>query len=56
MKRDRISKQYAHQKITSQMNLEEKKNLADYVIDNNGSIKQTNQQLIEIIKQIKKKG
>lgn len=54
MVRDNIDEEYAHQKICSQMNLEEKKMLADYVIDNNGSIENTKQQLIDILKQITK--
>ncbi|MBZ4683882.1 MAG: dephospho-CoA kinase [Fusobacteriaceae bacterium] len=37
MKRDNISREYAIKKIESQMNIEEKKKLADFIIDNSGS-------------------
>ncbi len=37
MKRDKISKKEALNKISLQMDIEQKKNLADFVIDNSGS-------------------
>lgn len=52
MKRDHISLEYATQKISSQMSLEDKKKLSDYVIDNSESIDQTFTQYLSILKEI----
>ena len=40
MKRDKIDESYALAKINSQMLLEEKRQRADYVLDNNDSMKE----------------
>lgn len=53
MKRDKIDLDYAIRKINMQMPIDEKAYLADYVINNEGSIHQTNKQLEEIIRRIK---
>ena len=55
MERDHIDRDYALVKIGSQMDLNEKKALADYVIDSSGSFEQTQQQVKKLIKQIKEK-
>ncbi|WLR53287.1 dephospho-CoA kinase [Bacillus tianshenii] len=51
MERNKLSEQDAKARIASQMPLEEKKSLADEVIDNNGTVEETKEQLIEILKQ-----
>lgn len=45
MARNHLSEQEAHDRITSQMSLEEKKSRADIVIDNNGTLSETYQQV-----------
>ncbi|WBL14076.1 dephospho-CoA kinase [Sutcliffiella sp. NC1] len=52
MERNILSKDEALARIHSQMPLKEKKNLANFVIDNNGSLDETTTQLQEILKQI----
>lgn len=52
MKRDHISLEYANRKISSQMSLEEKRKLSDYVIDNSESIEHTYSQYLSILKEI----
>lgn len=52
MERNTLSKDEALARIHSQMPLKEKKNLADFVIDNNGSLNETTTQLQEIIQKI----
>lgn len=52
MERDHISQEYAVKKITSQMSLEEKKRLSDYVIDNSDSLENTKQQYHSILREI----
>ena len=44
MLRDQIPGEYAKLKIAAQMSLEEKRKLADYTIDNSGSVKETKKQ------------
>jgi len=39
-------------RISAQMDIEEKKKLADYVIDNSGSIEETKRQVKEILERI----
>ncbi|WP_394233185.1 dephospho-CoA kinase [Niallia oryzisoli] len=58
MKRNQYSKEEALARIQSQMSLREKKELADAVIDNNGSLEQTERQLYNILKEwgFKKEG
>lgn len=55
MARDGISKSYALKKINAQMPLKEKKKLADYAIDNQGSILDTKKQFLDILKQLKER-
>lgn len=53
MKRDNISYEYAVKKIESQKSLEEKKNLADFVINSSNSFDYVEQSVIELIKILK---
>ncbi|MBM7620548.1 dephospho-CoA kinase [Bacillus tianshenii] len=50
MKRNSLSKEDAMARITSQMPLREKVDLADEVIQNNGSLEETKEQLHDILK------
>lgn len=50
IKRDRISKGYALEKINSQMSVEDKKIMADVIIDNSGSLEETFKQVEENLK------
>ena len=52
IKRDRISKGYALEKINSQMSVEDKKIMADVVIDNSGSLEETFKQVEENLKRL----
>ncbi len=54
MERDLIDREYAITKISSQMDLERKKLLADYIIDTKGSFDDTKKQVEKIIKEIKR--
>ncbi len=49
MKRNELTEQEAKARIQSQMSIEEKKKLADAVIDNRGSLEETKQQLLSIL-------
>lgn len=51
-RRDGISKDYALEKINSQMSLEEKKKLADLVIDNSRDLEDTFRQVEENLKRL----
>lgn len=53
MNRDQISKEYAEAKIKSQMSLEEKKILSDYVIESEEDFQDTKKNIINVIEQIK---
>ena len=55
MKRDSIDVNYALAKINSQMDLEKKKELSDYVLDSSSTINQTKENTIEMIKKLKEK-
>ncbi len=50
MTRDNVNEEYALKKISSQMPIDEKCQLADEVIDNSNSILDTKKQLVEILK------
>ncbi|WP_010651124.1 dephospho-CoA kinase [Oceanobacillus massiliensis] len=50
MERDNYTEKEAWQRIRSQMPIEEKVRMADAVIDNNGSIKESRSQLEELLK------
>jgi len=52
MKRDNISQEYAHKKITSQLDIEEKRKRADYVIDNRGDIENTYHPLKTLLRRL----
>lgn len=51
MKRDQISQETAQQKIDSQWPIEEKKQKADIVFDNQGTIEETQEQVVSWLKQ-----
>lgn len=52
IKRDRISRGYALEKINSQMSVEDKKIMADVIIDNSGSLEKTYKQVEENLKRL----
>ncbi|QQT90723.1 dephospho-CoA kinase [Peptoniphilus harei] len=52
IKRDRISKGYALEKINSQMSVEDKKIMADVIIDNSGNLEDTYKQVEENLKRL----
>ena len=52
IKRDRISRGYALEKINSQMSVEDKKVMADVIIDNSGSLEETFKQVEENLKRL----
>ena len=51
-KRDGISKDYAMEKINSQLSVEEKKKLADVIIDNSSTLSETFRQVEENLKRL----
>ena len=53
MERDLIDEDYALKKIHSQMDLYQKKELADYVIDSRGSFLETKEQILKLINELK---
>ena len=53
MERDHIDYSYAKAKIASQMDLDQKRDLADYVIDSKGSFQETYHQVLKILVMIK---
>lgn len=53
MERDKINYEYANSKISSQMDLNKKRDLADYIIDSKGTFDETNVQILKILEQIK---
>lgn len=55
MIRDRINEEYAKMKIDAQMSLEEKRELADYVIDNSYSILETKREFNRILEELEVK-
>lgn len=52
MRRDNIDEEYAKIKIDAQMNLEEKREKADYVIDNSYSILETKKDFMRILEEL----
>lgn len=52
MKRDGLSEEQAMQRLDAQMNIEDKRQMADYVIHNEGDLDRTKRQVLELIKQI----
>ena len=53
MERDHIDYSYAKSKIASQIDLDQKRDLADYVIDSKGSFQETERQVLKILEMIK---
>ncbi len=53
MARDSINKEYALLKIESQLDIEEKKKLSDYVIDNSNDLENTYKQVDKILERIR---
>ena len=51
--RDQLAESEAEKHITAQMSLEEKRRLADYVIENNGSLDDLERQVREVLTKIK---
>ena len=51
-KRDGISREYAEEKINSQISVEEKKKLADVIIDNSSTLSETFRQVEENLKRL----
>jgi len=45
MQRDKLSLEQAEKRLAAQIDIEEKKRMADYTIDNRGSLKQTSEQV-----------
>lgn len=52
MARDRINEEYAQAKIAAQMDIEEKKIRADYLVDNEGELENTYKQIENILRRI----
>jgi len=52
MRRDRVSDTEAQKTIAAQMSLEEKRKLADYIIENNGSLEELERQVRELWEKI----
>ena len=54
MKRDSISLEDALKRIRSQMSQEDKKKMADYLIDNSGDLEVLENEVEKLIKEIRK--
>lgn len=52
MARDHFNEEEALARIRAQMPIDDKKKLADYIVDNNGEFFETEEQLIDLIKQL----
>jgi dephospho-CoA kinase len=52
MKRDGLSREECEKRIRAQMPIEEKKKLADYIIDNSSDISKTKRQVEEVYEKI----
>lgn len=52
--RDNLSREQAEQRLAAQFPIERKKAMADYMIDNSGSVEQTEQQVITYIRRKEK--
>lgn len=53
MQRDQLTEQEANERISAQMSIDDKVSLADHVINNSGSVNETQIQCIQFIKMIK---
>lgn len=56
IKRDNMEKEQVSNRINAQMTLESKKEKVDFIIDNNGSLQETRNQIDEILLKISKLG
>jgi dephospho-CoA kinase len=54
MKRDGLNREECEKRIRAQMSIEEKKKLADYIIDNSSDISKTKRQVEEVYEKIYK--
>lgn len=54
IKRDHISKSFALNKMHQQMSTEEKKQYADYILDNNGSLEETKININKLLETLRK--
>jgi len=54
IKRDKISREMAVNILRAQLPIEEKKSLADFIVDNSGSLEKTRRQVEEIWEELKK--
>jgi len=54
--RDKISIEKAQLRLNAQINLDKKKDLVDYVIDNNSTIESTKEQLMDVLNEIYSRG
>ncbi len=52
MARDKISEEQARSRLDAQLDIDEKKKLADLVIDNSGSLEHTREQVLNIIEKL----
>jgi dephospho-CoA kinase len=52
MKRDGLTEAEAEKRLAAQMDIEEKKRLADYVIDNRGTLEETSRQVDEFLRSL----
>jgi len=52
MKRDGLTEAEAEKRLAAQMDIEEKKRLADYVIDNRGTLAETERQVDEFLRRL----
>ena len=52
MERDSLDRETARKTINAQMNIESKKELATYIIDNSGSLKNTVEQVKKLFKEL----
>ncbi|GGN91931.1 dephospho-CoA kinase [Saccharibacillus kuerlensis] len=53
MLRDKLSPEQADSRLNSQLDIEEKKHRADYVIDNSGSMEDTKRQVEELLEKLR---
>ena len=53
VKRNNFTEDEAKQRITSQMSLSEKRSMADYVIDNSGTLEHTRLQVVDLHQKIR---
>jgi len=54
MKRNQLNRQEAENRIEAQMPIDEKRKYADYIIDNSGSIEETERQVEQLMDKLRK--